>query len=166
MRHRYEILQFPDDFKGLSVLDIGCNIGRICFDAKQRGAARAVGIDNREDVVNAMNGYYKEKGVDVELFAFDINQGYYGHKRLVGDTHFDYIFALSIWSHIDKQKAMGHYKRLQYRKSSFWKTMHQAAFKSLERITSILEDNLHFLRTEFLGFTTDRGVRAVFRLTR
>ena len=104
MRHRYEIMQFPDDFKGLSVLDIGCNIGRICFDAKQRGAARAVGIDNREDVVNAMNGYYKEKGVDVELFAFDINQGYNGLKRLVGDTHFDYIFALSIWSHIDKQK--------------------------------------------------------------
>ncbi len=164
MHHRYDVMQFPDSFKGLSILDIGCNIGRICYDAKQRGAERAVGIDNREDVVKAMNRYYRDKGIDVELFAFDINDGLNRFRETVGQTQFDYVYALSIWSHIDKEKLWEIINGCQPR-VCILEDNAPSRIRSLDRIEDILMKNLNFSTIEFLGFTTDRGVRAVFKLT-
>lgn len=164
MNHRYDVMQFPDSFKDLSVLDIGCNIGRICFDAKLRGAKRAVGIDNRGDVVTAMNRYYQEKDIDIELFAFDINEGLDGFRGNVGQTQFDYVFALSIWSHIDKEKLWEIINGCEPR-VCILEDNAPSRIRSLDRIEDILMKNLNFSNIEFLGFTTDRGVRAVFRLT-
>lgn len=165
MSHRYDVMQFPDSFKDLSVLDIGCNIGRICYDAKQRGAKRTVGIDNREDVVKAMNRYYQEKGIDVELIAFDINEGLHGFRQKVGQTQFDYIYALSIWSHIDKQKLWDIINLCEPR-VCILEDNAPSRIRSLDSIESILRKNLNFSNVDFLGFTTDRGVRAVFKLSR
>lgn len=164
MNHRYDVMQFPDSFKDLSVLDIGCNIGRICYDAQQRGAKRTVGIDNREDVVKAMNRYYQDKGIDVELFAFDINEGLNSFREKVGQTQFDYVYALSIWSHIDKQKLWDIINGCQPR-VCILEDNAPSRIRSLDRIENILMKNLNFSNVEFLGFTTDRGVRAVFKLT-
>ena len=38
--------------------------------------------------------------------------------------------------------------------------------KSLERLEQVLRENLKFSVVDFLGFTTDRGVRAVYRLSK
>ena len=51
MEHRYDIMNFPKSFNGETVLDIGCNIGMICFDAKRRGAKRVVGIDYKQETI-------------------------------------------------------------------------------------------------------------------
>ena len=75
MNHRYEVMKTPDRFDNSSVLDIGCNIGRICVDAKKRGAVRAIGIDHRKDVVDAMNRHFAQNHIDVSLYAFDITMG-------------------------------------------------------------------------------------------
>jgi len=42
---KLERIALPNDLSGKSVLDIGCNEGLFCHWAKQRGAARVVGID-------------------------------------------------------------------------------------------------------------------------
>ena len=44
MNHRFEVMGFPESFDGETVIDIGCSIGAICFEAKKRGAKRVVGI--------------------------------------------------------------------------------------------------------------------------
>ena len=165
MRHRYQVMRFPESFHGLSILDIGCNIGRICFDAKHRGATRAVGIDNRADVVQAMNRHYQNMGVGVELFAFDINKGVDAFRETIGATAFDYVFALSIWSHVDKQKLWDIINGINPA-ICILEDNAPSRVKSLDRIRGHLERNLNFTSIEFLGFTTDRGVRAVFRMTR
>lgn len=165
MHHRYQVMQFPDSFKGASILDIGCNIGRICLDAKKRGATRAVGLDNRADVVEAMNGHYQAMGIEVELFAFDINEGLDALRKTIGATAFDYVFALSIWSHVDKQKLWEIINAINPA-ICILEDNAPSRIKSLERIRESLERNLNFSHFEFLGFTTDRGVRAVFRMTR
>ena len=51
MEHRYDVIQFPKSFDGETVIDIGCSIGAICFEAKKRGAKRVVGIDYRKETI-------------------------------------------------------------------------------------------------------------------
>lgn len=163
MKHRYEVMGFPDSFANCSVLDIGCNIGRICVDAKKRGAKRAIGIDNRKDVVDTMNNYFKKKEIDVSLFAFDINNGVGALESLIGHAPFDYVCVLSIWSHVEKQKLWDIINRY-CTKVCFFEDNAPSRINSLEQIKIILEKNLDFSKIEFMGFTTDRGVRAVFRM--
>jgi len=42
---RIQQMNLPSDFTGLSVLDVGCNSGSLCFETKKRGASKVVGID-------------------------------------------------------------------------------------------------------------------------
>ncbi len=163
MHHRYQVMQFPQDFGNASVLDIGCNIGRICLDAKRRGARRAVGLDFRPDVIAAMSECYRSMGIDVELHAFDINEGVEALRARIGDEPFDYIYALSIWSHVDQSKL---WAIINYfgAKTLILEDNSPSRIKSLERIRGILETHLDYRSIEFMGFTKDRGIRAVFRL--
>jgi len=163
MAHRYAVMGVPENFENASVLDIGCNIGRICMDAKKRGAARAIGIDYRKDVVDAMNAYFKQRGINVSLFTFDINEGVDSLQSIIGPASFEYVFALSIWSHVDQQKLWSIINRF-CTKICFFEDHCPSQFKSLDKLKRMLEENLHFRKIEFMGFTTDRGVRAVYRL--
>lgn len=38
-------MELPNELTGFSVLDVGCNSGSLCFEAKKRGASKVVGID-------------------------------------------------------------------------------------------------------------------------
>jgi SAM-dependent methyltransferase/tRNA A-37 threonylcarbamoyl transferase component Bud32 len=163
MGHRYAVMGVPENFFNASVLDIGCNIGRICMDAKKLGAARAIGIDHRKDVVDGMNGYFKQKGIDVTLFTFDINEGVESLQSIIGPAPFEYVFALSIWSHVDQQKLWKIINRF-CTKVCFFEDHCPSRVNSLDKLKRMLEENLHFRKIDFMGFTTDRGVRAVYRL--
>lgn len=163
MGHRYGVMGVPDHYESCSVLDIGCNIGRICLDAKTRGAIRAVGIDFRKDVIDAMNRYIQQHQIDISLFAFDINEGVDALESVIGAQPFEYVFALSIWSHVDQYKLWEIINRF-CTKVCFFEDHYPSRVKSLDKLQSMLEKNLNFKTVEFMGFTTDRGVRAVFRL--
>ena len=46
--HRYRVSMLPDDFAGMSVLDVGTFDGFYAFLAERRGAQRVVGVDNEQ----------------------------------------------------------------------------------------------------------------------
>lgn len=46
--HRYRVSALPEDFAGMSVLDVGCFDGFYAFLAERRGAEHAVAIDNEQ----------------------------------------------------------------------------------------------------------------------
>jgi tRNA (mo5U34)-methyltransferase len=46
--HRYRVSALPEDFAGMSVLDVGCFDGFYAFLAEQRGAERVVAVDNEQ----------------------------------------------------------------------------------------------------------------------
>ncbi|WP_319408668.1 class I SAM-dependent methyltransferase [uncultured Desulfosarcina sp.] len=165
MNHRYAVLGVPDRFDDASVLDIGCNIGRICVDMKKRGALRAIGIDHRQDVVDAMNRHFNQNDIDVTLHAFDINEGVDALTSCIGPIPFDYVFVLSIWSHVNKQ-PLWDIINTYCAKTCFFEDNSPSRIRSLDKLKHILEDHLKFKTIEFMGFTTDRGVRAVYRLTK
>ena len=42
---RLKLMNFPDDLENESVLDLGCNTGVFCVEAKKRNAGRVMGVD-------------------------------------------------------------------------------------------------------------------------
>jgi tRNA (mo5U34)-methyltransferase len=46
--HRYRVSMLPDDFAGMSVLDVGSFDGFYAFLAERRGAQRVVAVDNEQ----------------------------------------------------------------------------------------------------------------------
>jgi hypothetical protein len=110
-----------------------------------------------------MNTYFNQNEMAVSLFTFDINQGVDVLSQLIGFEPFDYVCILSIWSHIDQQKLWDIVNRY-CAKVCLFEDNAPSRVKSLDRIEQILIENLHFSQIRFMGFTVDRGVRAVFRL--
>ena len=165
MRHRYEIMQFPDSLEGLSVLDLGCNLGRICIDAMDRGASRAVGIDFRKDVMDAVNAYCRKRGNGAEFYGVDVNDGAAALKRIVGEQPFDMVFALAIWSHVD-QKELWEIIDSCCGQTCVFEDNAPSRVGNVAAVERTLRDQLSFNEVEFLGFTCDRGIRSVFRLQR
>src|SRR5664279_5971775 len=45
---RYRVSALPEDFAGMSVLDVGCFDGFYAFLAERRGAERVVAVDNEQ----------------------------------------------------------------------------------------------------------------------
>lgn len=164
MPHRYQIMQFPESFANKKVLDIGCNLGRICIDAAKKGAYRSVGIDYRQDVMDAVNKYCMTNNINAEFYQFDVNNGASSLKNIIGDDKFDIVFALAIWSHVDKQQLWDIINST-CNKVCYFEDNAPSRIKSKKKIKEILEANLKFNKIEFLGYTTDRGIRSVFRLS-
>jgi tRNA (mo5U34)-methyltransferase len=46
--HRYRVSALPEDFAGMTVLDVGCFDGFYAFLAERRGAERVVALDNEQ----------------------------------------------------------------------------------------------------------------------
>jgi len=133
------------------------------MDAKKRGAARAIGIDYRKDVVDAMNAYFKQRGINVSLFTFDINEGVDSLQSIIGphlsNMSLPFQYGLMWTSKNSGVLSIGFCTKI-----CFFEDHCPSQFKSLDKLKRMLEENLHFRRIEFMGFTTDRGVRAVYRL--
>lgn len=174
MEPRYQIMQFPESFEGKTVLDLGCNLGRICIDAVNRGAKRAVGVDFSEKMIKTAKRFIKLRKKDfgepmerVEFLVADLNDGLEKLKTIIKDDKFDYVFALSIWGVVNHEKLweiINHYT-----KEACWFEGHKVIGKyrnqSKEYIENELKANLKGSPT-FLGYTQDdkKVPRANFKI--
>jgi len=57
----------PEDLKGRSVLDIGCNAGFYSLEMKRRNAGRVVGIDTDPHYLRQAEFAVRQAGADIEL---------------------------------------------------------------------------------------------------
>ena len=65
----------PQDLRGLTVLDIGCNAGFYAIEMKRRGADRVVGVDHDPDYLEQARFAAGVSGVEIEfreLSAYDV----------------------------------------------------------------------------------------------
>jgi tRNA (mo5U34)-methyltransferase len=65
----------PQDLRGMSVLDIGCNGGFYSIEMKRRGAERVVGIDFDDDYLAQARFAAEVSGMDIEfrnLSVYDV----------------------------------------------------------------------------------------------
>jgi tRNA (mo5U34)-methyltransferase len=84
----------PDDLRGKTVLDIGCNGGFYSIEMKRRGAARVVGIDSDEDYLAQARFAAEVTGHEIEfrrLSVYDL--GALGER-------FDIVLFMGVLYHL------------------------------------------------------------------
>jgi len=158
MVHRFNVMQCGN-FKGKTILDIGCNLGGVCRIASNRGAKYCVGIDNHEDANNISRRFYDAEGhKNIRIETYDINNGLDGLQALIGKDKFDYVFALSMLKHVGHKALFDIIN--YYTKEKCWIEGH--AKQSKNDIQEMLDGNLDGIEMSFVDYTYDRGKRAMF----
>lgn len=84
----------PDDLRGATVLDIGCNGGFYSIRAKQRGADRVLGIDIDDRYLNQARFAARTLGLEIEFEKRSV----YEVDALPGE--FDYVFFMGVLYHL------------------------------------------------------------------
>lgn len=86
----------PEDLRGKSVLDIGCNAGFYSFEMKRRGAARVLGIDHDPTYLAQARFARTELGFEEvefrQLEIYDVDQ--------LGDERFDLVLFMGVFYHL------------------------------------------------------------------
>ncbi|HYN86323.1 MAG TPA: DUF1698 domain-containing protein [Pyrinomonadaceae bacterium] len=85
----------PDDLTGKTVLDVGCNAGFYCVEAKRRGARRVLGIDAQRSLVRQAQFVRRVLGLDIEYrreSVYDLDPNVAGQ--------FDVTLALGLVYHL------------------------------------------------------------------
>ena len=84
----------PDDLRGKSVLDIGCNAGFYSIQMKQRGAERVVAIDTDEKYLAQARFAAKVSGADIEFRNLSVYR--------VGELNerFDLVLFMGVLYHL------------------------------------------------------------------
>jgi 2-polyprenyl-3-methyl-5-hydroxy-6-metoxy-1,4-benzoquinol methylase len=169
MTHRFNIMNLPDSFKGKTVIDIGCNAGAVCIEAKRRGAERVVGVDYMDGSINVAKKIADELSLDIQYFCFNLEAGLDSLKSRIGEEKFDYTFALSIWNHVDKRKLSNIIN--YYTKETCWFEGHSEESSAYNRppkdhgkTKEQIEKMLNYNSIEQLENTTDRNTRLNFKL--
>lgn len=91
-RHYADAL--PQDMRGRTVLDIGCNGGFFSLEMKRRGAERVLGIDFDEDCLAQARFAAEVEGLDIEfrrMSVYDV-----GALR----ERFDIVFFIGVFCHL------------------------------------------------------------------
>lgn len=84
----------PQDMRGKTVLDIGCNGGFFSLEMKRRGADRVLGLDFDEDYLAQARFAAEVEGLDIEfrkLSVYDV--GSLGER-------FDIVFFIGVFYHL------------------------------------------------------------------
>jgi tRNA (mo5U34)-methyltransferase len=84
----------PQDLRGMSVLDIGCNAGFFSIEAKRMGADRVVGIDHDPRYLAHARLAAEVTGVQIELRQMSV----YDVQRL--DERFDLVLFMGVLYHL------------------------------------------------------------------
>jgi tRNA (mo5U34)-methyltransferase len=71
---------FPEDLRGASVLDIGCNGGFYCIELKKRGAGRVLGVDLELDIEFQKRSVYQVDEIEGQ-FDYVLFLGVFYHLR-------------------------------------------------------------------------------------
>lgn len=90
---------FPDDMTGKTLLDLGCKYGYFCFEALERGASRAVGLDIDPDSVRKARRLAECLGLEASFEVRDIE------ARPI-DESFDYVLCLNLLHHMKNPIAV------------------------------------------------------------
>ena len=88
-------IRLPKDLKGMRVLDLGCNEGFFCLEAKRRGAEYVKGLDHDPRAIQAASNRAKSAGLDIDFEVQNMTDP-------VDDGPFDIILFLSALHYIER----------------------------------------------------------------
>ncbi len=84
----------PQDLKGASVLDVGCNAGFYSVELKKRGAGRVLGVDVDDRYLNQARFVAETLGQEIEFQKCSV----YEVQSIPGQ--FDYVLFMGVFYHL------------------------------------------------------------------
>ncbi len=88
-----------EDFRGKTVLDIGCNNGAFCRIAAEHGAKRVIGVDHKYIKGNRQLFNWLELW-NVDFIQVKLPKGWRRIREKSGIKRFDIVFCLSVAGHV------------------------------------------------------------------
>ncbi len=164
--YRYETMGLNNlNFNGKSVLDLGCNLGAMLFEAKRRGAGKALGIDHEGDYVECARQLALYNKVPINFIRLDLNDAKVVEciEQYFCNEPIDVVFALSLYKHINRNMfvILKHLK---------WRVCYVESHNAPEGMATghAMEMVIEMAKLEaksiYLGQTTDRSPRCIWRL--
>ena len=156
-----------EDFTNKDIIDVGCNIGQMCFFSKELGAKNVLGIEYDKEAVKIANGLNKYDDV---LFQVDDIDNYFLYTSL---PEVDTILLLSVIGTCELTNKNGILSKLsQKAKKVMYIEGHHSVMKYKELFDMIIR-NTTFTTIEYIGETYDNAdyernnvSRALFRCSR
>ena len=138
-----------EDFINKDIIDIGCNIGQMCFFSKELGAKNVLGIDYDKEAIKIANTINKYNDV---LFQTDDIDNYLLYTSL---PCVDTILLLSVIGTQELTNKSGIISKLsQLTKNTMYIEGHHNVMK-YEELFDIIIRNTTFTTIEYLGKTYD-----------
>jgi len=164
--YRYEKMDVERNMTGLSILDLGCNLGSILVEARRRGASKLLGIDNEKDYIDCARDLAHYNKLPINFIQRNLNRvtsliseirNYFCHKEI------DVVFALSIYKHIYGNMFV-------ILKNIKWRRCYIESHNAPEEFeTGHVKEMLKGIesldcKSTYLGQTEDRSPRCLWRL--
>ena len=92
---KLRLMQLPEDLRGKSVLDIGCNEGFFAFEAERRGASYVLAVDSDPTARKKFHIVKHLLKSNVEFLFLNVADV---DERTIG--HFDVTLFLSVFHHL------------------------------------------------------------------
>jgi tRNA (mo5U34)-methyltransferase len=94
-RDKIEMMDWPDDLSGKSLLDIGCSEGFYSYEFESRGATKILAIDKHPDACRKFRLIQELRSSKIEFLESD----FYDLDRAVIGRH-DYVLFLAVFHHV------------------------------------------------------------------
>jgi len=164
---RMDVMKIPEDMSGLSVLDLGCNLGAICCESYRRGARKITGTDNEKDYIDCARALARHNGYSINYIVSDMMDTKTSSDYINSyyKEPIDIIFALSLYKHV-KGKLFELLNKLS------WKVAYVESNNSPEGIkTKHVMEMIEFMdqynmKYEIIGKDTTRSPRIIFKVTK
>jgi SAM-dependent methyltransferase len=147
----------PEDLKGKSVLVLGCNNGRDCFLAGERGATKIVGVDIDAPLLNAALREATYYGYPTDFIQYDLT-----NPLDIGE--FDTVLAFSIYNSVADHGVLAQTMRkgqvIYFEGHVLLPLLSEAAYR--ERYAGAIGS---FRNVEPV-YSVDDGIRRMYRMER
>jgi len=164
--HRFDKMQLPQDFKGKSVLDLGCQMGSMAMEAWRRGARKVTGLEYQSEFVDCARDIARANGFYVNFQVMDLTEinrcseyikSYYPEGV-------DIVFGLSLYKHI-KRAFFDLMKEVNF-KTAYIES-HNTGQDGLNcgHVQEMIKEMTQLgWNPTHLGYTEDRSRRAIWRI--
>jgi len=169
--YRFDVMEIPENLEGKSVVDLGCQLGTMAMEAYRRGAEPVLGIEFQEEYVECAKELAKYNNFkDITFMQGDLKRGDQVPKLVkshFGDNTIDIVFALSLYKHV-KEVLFTVLAKIDFK--TLYIESHNTGTNGLQ--TPHVQEMISYMKkyslepVSFIGFTSDRSPRAVWRIDR
>lgn len=148
-----------------TLVDLGCCIGSMCFEAHERGAKKITGIDYQKEFIDCGRMIANANGIPINFMTMDLCSPTMvsNYIKNLYKKPVDFVFALSLYKHVGDNiwKVLDEFE---------WKTCYIESHNAPEGLeTEHVKEMMKWIsenKGTYLGITEDRSPRCIWRIDR